>query len=76
MDQDSPSSLRVSLDHAMRVGPQQTTVVNEKIGELVDKVQDKGGIIVPAGELALRNCDFMETVWSEQEKFTVTLTNL
>ena len=31
------SSLRVSLDHAMRVGPQQTTVVKVKIGELVYK---------------------------------------
>ena len=58
------------------MGPQQTTVDDVRIGEPVDKIQVTEGIVIPAeGELTSRSCDFMESIWSGQEKFTVTLTN-
>lgn len=62
-DQSSLPALRVLLDHAVRVGPQQTAVVGVRKQEPVDKVQVARGIVVPAeGELAIRNCDFTESL--------------
>ena len=72
----SPPMLMVSLDHAVHIGPQQTTVADVRVLASQNEVQCSTGLVVPKEDIMTpKNCDLMEGIWLDQASLTYLSTD-